>query len=84
MLKRFGIDTRNLDVEKLRNDYNALYSKKETLRKTCQSAEKDAAALTRKLDNLNQYLDRTPVQQKTADISAFSNTASLSSGLARW
>ena len=25
MLKRFGIDTRNLDVKKLRNDYNALY-----------------------------------------------------------
>ena len=67
MLKRFGIDTRNLNVEKLRNDYNALYSKKEILRKTCQSAEKDAAALTRKLDNLNQYLDRTPAQQETAD-----------------
>ncbi len=67
MLKRFGIDTRNLNVEKLRNDYNALYSKKEILRKTCQSAEKDAAALTQKLDNLNQYLDRTPAQQETAD-----------------
>lgn len=67
MLKRFGIDTRNLDVEKLRSDYNALYSKKEALRKTCQSAEKDAAAFTRKLDNLNQYLDRNPAQQETAD-----------------
>ena len=67
MLKRFGIDTRNLDVEKLRNDYNTLYSKKEALRKTCQSAEKDAATLTRKLDNLNQYLDRNPAQQETAD-----------------
>ena len=67
MLKRFGIDTRNLDIEKLRSDYNALYSKKEALRKTCQSAEKDAAALTRKLDNLNQYLDRTLAQQEIAD-----------------
>lgn len=67
MLKRFGIDTRNLDVEKLRSDYNALYSKKEALRKTCQSAEKDAAAFTRKLDNLNQYLDRNLAQQETAD-----------------
>ena len=67
MLKRFGIDPRNLDVEKLRNDYNTLYSKKEALRKTCQSAEKDAATLTRKLDNLNQYLDRNPAQQETAD-----------------
>jgi len=67
MLKRFGIDTRNLDIEKLRSDYNALYSKKEALRKTCQSAEKDAAALTRNLDNLNQYLDRTLAQQEIAD-----------------
>ena len=67
MLKRFGIDTRNLDVAKLRSDYNALYSKKESLRKTCQFAEKDAVALTRKLDNLNQYLDRTPAQQETTD-----------------
>ena len=67
MLKRFGIDTRNLDIEKLRSDYNALYSKKEALRKTYQSAEKDAAALTRNLDNLNQYLDRTLAQQEIAD-----------------
>ena len=67
MLKRFGIDTKNLDVEKLRNDYNTLYSKKETLRKTCQSAEKDVTSLTRKLDKLNQYLDRTPTKRETAD-----------------
>ena len=67
MLKRFGIDTRNLDVEKLRSDYNALYSKKENLRKICQSAEKDVAALARKLYNLNQYLDQNPAQQETTD-----------------
>ena len=57
MLKRFGIDTRNLDVKKLRNDYNALYSKKETLQKTYRSAAKENDALVRKLDNLNQYLE---------------------------
>ena len=67
MLKRFGIDTKNLDVEKLRSDYNTLYSKKETLRKTYQSAEKDITSLTRKLDKLNQYLDRTPAQQEPTD-----------------
>lgn len=33
MLKRLGIDTRNLDVEKLRSEYNTLYSKKVTLQK---------------------------------------------------
>ncbi len=77
MLKRFGIDLKNLDVEKLRNDYNALYSKKETLRKTCQSAEKDITALTRKLDNLNQYLDRTPTYQESSDKKPVKNQQSL-------
>ncbi|RKJ63628.1 relaxase/mobilization nuclease domain-containing protein [Roseburia sp. 1XD42-69] len=65
MLKRFGIDTKNLDVEKLRSDYNTLYSKKQTLQKTYKSAEREAADLNRKLDNLNQYLDRNPEQQVT-------------------
>ena len=62
MLKRFGIDTKNLDVEKLRSDYNALSSKKQALQKTYKTAEKESADLNRKLDNLNQYLDRTPEQ----------------------
>lgn len=62
MLKRFGIDTKNLDVEKLRSDYNSLYSKKQALQKTYKTAEKESADLNRKLDNLNQYLDRTPEQ----------------------
>ena len=63
MLKRFGINPKNIDVEKLRSDYNALYSKKQALQKTYKSAEKETADLNRKLDNLNQYLDRTPEQQ---------------------
>ena len=67
MLKRFGIDTRNLDAEKLRSDYNVLYSKKHTLQNTYKTAEKELAGLNRKLDNLNQYLDRTPAPQATDD-----------------
>ncbi|MBD5494987.1 MAG: relaxase/mobilization nuclease domain-containing protein [Lachnospiraceae bacterium] len=63
MLKRFGINPKNIDVEKLRSDYNALYSKKQALQKTYKSAEKEAADLNRKLDNLNQYLARNPEQQ---------------------
>jgi len=66
MLKRFGIGLKTLDVEKLRSDYNALYAKKQALQKTYKSAEKETAGLNRKLDNLNQYLDRTP-EQPTAD-----------------
>ena len=67
MLKRFGIDTRNLDAEKLRSDYNTLYSKKQTLQNTYKTAEKELAGLNRKLDNLNQYLDWTPAPQATGD-----------------
>jgi len=66
MLKRLGVDTKNLDVEKLRNNYNALYSKKQTLQKTYKSAEKEIANLNQKLDNLNQYLDYIP-KTKTSD-----------------
>ena len=63
MLKRFGINPKNVDVENLRSDYNALCSKKQALQKTYKSAEKETADLNRKLDNLNQYLDRNPEQQ---------------------
>ena len=65
MLKRLGIDTKNLDVEKLRSDYNTLYSKKQTLQKTYKSAEREITDLNRKLDNLNQYLDRNSEQEIT-------------------
>ena len=76
MLKRFGIDTKNLDVEKLRSDYNALYSKKQTLQKTYKSAEKETADLNRKLDNINQYLDRS-LEQQSADKKIGKNTQSF-------
>lgn len=67
MLKRFGISLKHFDIDKFRNDYNALYAKKEALQKTYKSAEKDIQALNRKLDNLNQYLDRTPGQEQTTN-----------------
>lgn len=71
MLKRFGIDLKSLDVDKLRNDFNALYSKKEKLQTTYKSAEKEITALNKKLDNMNQYFNRTskpePTQNKNLD-----------------
>lgn len=76
MLKRLGIDMKSLDTEKLRSDYNALYSKKQTLQKTYQSAVKEIAGLNRKLDNLNQYLDRNSEQEIT-DKKIGKNTQSL-------
>lgn len=77
MLKRLGIDLKNLDVEKLRNDYNALYSKKKSLQDTYKSAEKDINALSRKLDNLNQYLNRSAAEQQLSDRNAERNQTSL-------
>lgn len=77
MLKRLGINLKTLDVEKLRNDYNALYSKKESLQDTYKSAEKDINALSRKLDNLNQYLNRSAAEQQLSDRNAERNQTSL-------
>ena len=67
MLKRLGINPKTLDIEKLHNEYNSLYSKKETLQKTYKSAEKEINAFNRKLDNLNQYLNRTSQVQQIND-----------------
>ena len=66
MLKRFGINLQTVNVEKLRSDYNALYSQKQELQKTYKSAEKEIVDLNHKLDNLNQYLNRS-AKQKTTD-----------------
>jgi len=76
MLKRFGINPKDIDVEKIRSDYNALYAKKQTLQATYKSAEKEIADLNRKLSNLNQYLDRTP-KQTTVDRKAEKTQNSL-------
>ena len=76
MLKRFGINLKTLDIEKLRSDYNALCQKKASLQQTCKSAGKEISGLNRKLDNLNQYLDRVS-EQPTADKKPDKNIHSL-------
>ena len=60
MLKRFGINPKEVNVEKFRNDYNALHSKKQALQKTYTATEKESADLNRNLDNLNHYLNLPP------------------------
>ena len=65
MLKRFGINLKTLDVEKLQNDYNTLYTKKETLQKTYKSAEKESNNLSRKLKTLTQYLQQETDTKQT-------------------
>jgi hypothetical protein len=76
MLKRLGINPKEIDVERLRNSFNALYSKKQELQKTYKSTEKEAADLKQKLDNLNQYLDYNSEPQ-SFDKKQNQNTKSL-------
>jgi len=49
MLKRFGINPKSLNAEKLCNDYNALCQKKTALQQTCKSAAKEISNLNQKL-----------------------------------
>ena len=65
MLKRFGINPKNLDLEQLQADYNALQAKKTELQKTYKSAEKKVADLNRKLTNINQYLQQEHTTKQT-------------------
>lgn len=67
MLKCYGIEPKNLDLEQLHADYNSLQSKKNELQKTYKSAEKEITDLNRKLANINQYISKvqTPERSET-------------------
>ena len=63
MLKRAGINLKTLDIEKLRNEYNALYLEKQELQNSYLTTEKEHKNLQQKLDNLNQFLNQNQVQK---------------------
>ena len=56
VLERSGINLKNMDVEKLRSEYEALDSKKKQLQKTYKSTEKEIQKLDQNLQNVRQYL----------------------------
>ena len=56
MLKRYGIKTTSLDVEKMQAEYDTMAAQKEKLKKTYQTAEKEAAEADKQLKNIRQYL----------------------------
>jgi outer membrane murein-binding lipoprotein Lpp len=56
MLKRYGIKTASLDVEKMQAEYDAMAAQKAKLKKTYQTAEKEAAEAGKQLKNIRQYL----------------------------
>ena len=56
MLKRYGIKTSSLDVEKMQAEYDAMTVQKAKLKKIYQTAEKEAAEADKQLKNIRQYL----------------------------
>ena len=56
MLKRYGIKTTSLDVEKIQAEYDAMAAQKVNLKKTYQTTEKEAAEAGKQLKNIRQYL----------------------------
>lgn len=59
MLKRFGLNPQTIKYEHLQQEYDSLCASKTELQKNYHSLQKEAAAVTRKLDNLQQYLTGT-------------------------
>ena len=56
MLKRYGIKTASLDVEKIQAEYDVMAEQKSKLKKTYQTAEKEAVEAEKQLKNIRQYL----------------------------
>lgn len=58
MLEQAGINLKSLNIDKLKSEYQELTRQKDELTSTYKSYEKEVHELSRKLDNLNQYLGR--------------------------
>ena len=56
MLKRYGVKMASLDVEKMQAEYDAMTAQKAKLKKTYQTAEKEAMEADKQLRNIRQYL----------------------------
>ena len=56
MLKRYGIKLKSLVMTKMKAECDAMASRKAQLKKTYQTAEKDAAEAKKQLSNIERYL----------------------------
>ena len=74
MLEQAGIKLKSLNIDKLKSEYQELTRQKDELTSTYKSYEKEVHELSRKLDNLNQYLGRDttpqndPIRDKTKSL----------------
>ena len=69
MLEQAGINLKSLNIDKLKSEYQELARQRDELTSTYKTYEKEVWELSRKLDNLNQYLgrDTTPQNDPTHD-----------------
>jgi len=58
MLEQAGINLKSLNIDKLKSEYQEVIRQKDELTSTYKTYEKEVRELSRKLDNLNQYLGR--------------------------
>ena len=65
MLEQAGINLKSLNVNKLKSEYAELTKQKSELTATYKNCEKEVRNLSRKLDNLNQYLGQNITQQNS-------------------
>ena len=63
MLEQAGINLKSLNIDKLKSEYQELTKQKDELTSTYKSYEKEVRELSRKLDNLNRYLEQDTVEQ---------------------
>ena len=62
MLEQAGVDVKPLNLNKLKSEYEELTKQKNELTATYKNCEKEVHELSRKLENLNQYLGREATQ----------------------
>ena len=62
MLEQAGINLKSLNVNKLKSEYEKLTKQKSELTATYKNCKKEVHKLSRKLENLNQYLRREATQ----------------------
>ena len=63
MLEQAGLNLKGLNLDKLRTEYEELDRQKRELAATYKNCEKEVRVLSRKLENLNQYLGRDSAKQ---------------------
>ena len=63
MLEQAGIPLKDLNIDKMKTEYQELTAQKNELTATYKNCEKEVKSLKLKLENLNQYLGRTETQK---------------------